>query len=162
MLENIQIFIGHIVSVLLVFHDKYHLSILRKKHILHKSVKVGRFSRFPGNGKVIIKENSYIGINCFIEAHPSGTIVTIGKNCALAHGIQIRTIAYDNLENKSRKKLGNVTIGDNVWIGSNVYIKGGITIGNGAKIGANAVILNDVPEGATAVGIPARNILKVN
>jgi maltose O-acetyltransferase len=155
-LENIQIFIGHIVSVLLVYHDKYHLEKLRKKSDIHKSVRVGRFSRFPGSGKVIIKEGSYIGINCFLEAHPHDTKILIGKNCALAHGIQIRTIGYDSLENQSRKEFGDVIIGDNVWIGSNVYIKGGVRIGNGAKIGANAVVLKDVPDGATAVGIPAR------
>lgn len=51
-------------------------------------------------------------------------------------------------------------IGDNVRIGAGAKILGSIKIGNHARIGANAVVLTDVPEGATAVGVPARIILK--
>jgi serine O-acetyltransferase len=46
-------------------------------------------------------------------------------------------------------------IGDGVFVGAGARILGGITIGNGAQIGANAVVLKDVPDGATAVGVPA-------
>jgi serine O-acetyltransferase len=52
-------------------------------------------------------------------------------------------------------------IGNNVYIGVGAKILGGIRIGDGAKIGANAVVLCDIPDGATAVGIPAK-ILKEN
>jgi serine O-acetyltransferase len=48
------------------------------------------------------------------------------------------------------------TIGDDVTLFPGCRVVGGITIGDGAKIGANAVVLKDVPPGATAVGIPAR------
>ncbi len=48
------------------------------------------------------------------------------------------------------------TIGDRVDIGCGACIIGGVSVGPGAKIGANAVVLADVPEGATAVGVPAR------
>lgn len=47
-------------------------------------------------------------------------------------------------------------IEDNVLIGSGAKILGPVRIGGGAKIGANAVVLHDVPPGATAVGIPAK------
>lgn len=47
------------------------------------------------------------------------------------------------------------TIGSHVLIGCGAKLIGPITIGDGARIGANAVVLNDVPAGATAVGIPA-------
>lgn len=50
-------------------------------------------------------------------------------------------------------------IGDNVIIGCGAAILGKVRIGNNAKIGANAVVLSDVPDNATAVGIPARIIL---
>ncbi len=50
------------------------------------------------------------------------------------------------------------TILDDVIIGAGAKILGGITIGEGSKIGANAVVLNDVPAGRVAVGIPARII----
>lgn len=47
-------------------------------------------------------------------------------------------------------------IGDGVYIGCGVAILGGVTVGAGARVGANAVVLRDVPAGATAVGVPAR------
>ena len=47
-------------------------------------------------------------------------------------------------------------IGDNVRIGAGAKVLGSIRIGNNARIGANAVVLTDVPDGATAVGVPAR------
>lgn len=46
-----------------------------------------------------------------------------------------------------------------VMVGSGAQILGPVTIGQGARIGANAVVLRDVPAGATAVGVPARIIL---
>ena len=45
---------------------------------------------------------------------------------------------------------------DDVELGAYAQILGGVRIGRGAKIGAMSVVLNDVPPGATAVGIPAR------
>jgi serine O-acetyltransferase len=53
------------------------------------------------------------------------------------------------------------TIEDDVEIGSGAKILGPITIGCGAKIGANAVVLCDVPEYATYVGVPARAVDKL-
>jgi serine O-acetyltransferase len=49
-------------------------------------------------------------------------------------------------------------IGDNVELGAYAQVLGGIRIGNDCKIGAMSVVLCDVPDGATAVGIPARII----
>jgi len=51
-------------------------------------------------------------------------------------------------------------IGDNVYIGAGAKVLGGVRIGNNAKIGANAVVLADIPDGATAVGVPARILVK--
>ncbi len=51
-------------------------------------------------------------------------------------------------------------IGSNVQVGTGAKILGKLTIGNGARIGTNAVVLKDVPAGATAVGVPARIIQK--
>jgi serine O-acetyltransferase len=47
-------------------------------------------------------------------------------------------------------------LGDNVFVGAGAKIVGGVRIGNNVKIGANAVVLSDVPDNSTAVGIPAR------
>jgi serine O-acetyltransferase len=48
------------------------------------------------------------------------------------------------------------TIGNGVLIGAGAKILGNITIGTNSRVGANSVVLHDVPEGSTVVGIPAR------
>jgi serine O-acetyltransferase len=55
----------------------------------------------------------------------------------------------------SNKKSGFPRIGNDVVIGAGARILGEITIGDGASIGANAVVLRDVPAGASAMGVPA-------
>lgn len=72
--------------------------------------------------------------------------VKIGARCRIWHQV---TVA------RARGK-GGATIGDDVLIGAGAKILGGIRIGNRAKIGANAVVVEDVPDDATVVGIPAR------
>ena len=57
---------------------------------------------------------------------------------------------------------GIPVIGDNVYIGACATILGGIIIGNNSKIGAGAVVITDVPEGCTAVGVPAKIIKTTN
>ncbi|MDI1360971.1 serine acetyltransferase [Methylotenera sp.] len=75
----------------------------------------------------------------------------IGKNCTLRQGVTIG----------NRKENGPVpVIGDDVDIGAYAQILGDIRVGNHCKIGAMSVVLCDVPDGATAVGNPARIILK--
>lgn len=82
-------------------------------------------------------------------AHPYGVVIMptkVGKNCSIISNVTIGM----------RNEWAFPVIGDNVFIGAGARILGGIHIGNGAKIGANAVVIGDVPEGATVVGIPAR------
>lgn len=50
------------------------------------------------------------------------------------------------------------TIGDNVWIGPNVCIVEDVHIGNNSSVGAGAVVVKDVPDGATVAGVPAKVI----
>lgn len=81
--------------------------------------------------------------------HPNGVVVhpeaVIGPNCVLFQQVTVGTGPLP----------GVPKIGGNVDIGPGAKILGGVTIGDGAVIGANAVVLNDVPAGAVAVGIPA-------
>jgi len=49
-------------------------------------------------------------------------------------------------------------LGDNVFIGAGAKIIGPVRVGSDVKIGANAVVTRDLPDGATAVGVPARVI----
>ena len=89
-----------------------------------------------------------IGPGLYIP-HPVGTVVMakrVGANVSLISGITIGMRATPVFP----------VIGDDVFIGAGARILGGITVGAGASIGANAVVLKDVPPGATAVGVPAR------
>lgn len=53
-----------------------------------------------------------------------------------------------------------VTIGDHVWIGRASHVQKGVTIGRGAVVAAGSVVTSDVPEGALAMGVPARVITR--
>ncbi|MDE3096414.1 MAG: hypothetical protein KGK07_10510 [Chloroflexota bacterium] len=76
----------------------------------------------------------------------------IGRHCQINPWV---TIGLSN-----SKKLGfsveGPTIGDEVRIGTGAKLIGPIAVGDGARIGANAVVIHDVPAGATVVGVPAR------
>lgn len=80
-----------------------------------------------------------------IIIHPNAII---GARCVMRHGVTVG----------ARDKSGPPTVGDDVVIGAYAQILGSIHVGNGARIGAMAVVLRDVPAGATVVGNPARVI----
>jgi len=85
--------------------------------------------------------------------HPNGVVVhpraVVGPNCLLFQQVTLGT--------GGRIPGAPRLMGHNA-IGAGAKILGGVTIGPHAKVGANAVVLCDVPEGATAVGIPAKVI----
>jgi serine O-acetyltransferase len=90
-----------------------------------------------------------IGPGLFIS-HGQGTILSaerIGANLQVHQGV---TIGWDY--RGERRPI----IGDDVFIGAGAKVLGAVTVGDGARIGANAVVVSDVPPGATAVGVPAR------
>ncbi len=82
--------------------------------------------------------------------HPNGIVIhpdaQIGPNCLIFQQVTIGAGPVDGLP----------VIAGHVDIGAGAKIIGGVHIGEHARIGANAVVLEDVPPGATAVGIPAR------
>lgn len=57
-------------------------------------------------------------------------------------------------------RQGAPTIGDNVYIGTGATLVGKIRIGNAAKIAANTLVITNVPEGATVMGVPGRIIMR--
>ncbi len=84
-------------------------------------------------------------------AHTYGTVIMatrIGRNCSIISNVTIGM----------RNEWAFPTIGDDVFIGAGARVLGGIKIGDGARIGANAVAIEDIAAGATAVGVPARAI----
>lgn len=91
----------------------------------------------------------------------------IGKGLSISHfgGIAIngRAVIGDDLDIRQGVTIGNTEkgvpiLGNNIYIGAGAKIIGAIKIGDNVKIGANAVVVKDVPDNCTAVGIPAKII----
>lgn len=108
---------------------------------------IGRF--FTG---IEIHPGATIGHRVFID-HGMGVVIgetaIIGDDCTLYHGVTLGGTSW----NKGKR---HPTLERGVVIGAGAKVLGPITIGKNAKIGSNAVVVKDVPENATAVGIPAR------
>ena len=75
----------------------------------------------------------------------------IGCNCTISQGV---TLGVRNRGNKQ----GAPMLGDNVYVGPGAKVIGAVHIGNNVAIGANAVVVEDIPENAVVVGIPAKVI----
>jgi serine acetyltransferase len=111
-------------------------------------------------------------VNRFVRALQTALYgIEIGKDVSLGPGVCFvhtlgNVIGGDAKIGARVRVLGNVTVGtakddgyptieDDVTIGAGARVLGPVSIGRGAVIGANAVVLTDVPAGATAVGVPA-------
>jgi serine O-acetyltransferase len=99
-------------------------------------------------GRCIIGRNAEFGPG-FVLIHSYGVVINSsvrgGSNVKLEHLV---TIGAERDESP--------VLGDNVFIGAGAKIVGGVRIGSNVKIGANAVVVSDIPDNCTAVGIPAK------
>jgi serine O-acetyltransferase len=100
------------------------------------SAKIGRRLVIEHSGAIVVHGNAVIGDDCTIRQG-----VTIGNR-------------------RRDRPLEAPHIGHRVSIGAGAKILGGVRVGDDAEIGANAVVIQDVPAGALAVGVPARIILR--
>ena len=101
-----------------------------------------------------IHPGATIGRRFFID-HGMGVVIgetaLIGDDVTLYHGVTLGGTSW----NKGKR---HPTLEDHVVVGAGAKVLGPITIHAGGKVGSNAVVVKDVPPGATAVGIPARII----
>ncbi|MFI3205843.1 MAG: serine O-acetyltransferase EpsC [Clostridia bacterium] len=99
-----------------------------------------------------------IGKNLFID-HGMGVVIgettEIGDNCIIYQGVTLGGTGKDHGKR-------HPTLGDNVLIGSGAKVLGPFKVGNNARIAAGAVVLDEVPDDATAVGVPARIVRVAN
>src|SRR6476469_8281619 len=104
-----------------------------------------------------IHPGAVIGRNLFIDHG----FVVIGETAEIGDNVTIYqcvTLGGTNPTNGIGGKR-HPTVRDNVIIGSGAQVIGPITLGNRARVGANAVVTDDVPEGATMIGLKARSTL---
>ncbi len=103
-----------------------------------------------------IHPGATIGENLFID-HGMGVVIgettEIGDNCIIYQGVTLGGTGKDFGKR-------HPTLGDNVLVGAGAKILGPFRVGNNARIAAGAVVLREVPDNATAVGVPAR-IVKI-
>lgn len=91
----------------------------------------------------------YIGHIGGVHINP---LAVLGKNCDIAHRVTIGTSAMG--------RQGAPVLGDEVYVGTGATLVGKIRVGNGAKIAANTLVISNVPEGATVMGVPGRIIMR--
>lgn len=99
-----------------------------------------------------IHPGATIGKNLFID-HGMGVVIgetaIIGDNCTLYQGVTLGGTGKDHGKR-------HPTLGDNVMIGAGAKVLGPFRVGDNSRVAAGAVVLNEVPDNATAVGVPAR------
>jgi serine O-acetyltransferase len=108
-----------------------------------------------------IHPGATIGKNLFID-HGMGVVIgetsIIGDNVTIYHAVTLGGISPSIDSDLQRNEKRHPTIGNDVVIGSGAQIIGPITVGKGARIAANAVVVNDVDDNSTMVGVPAKAI----
>jgi serine O-acetyltransferase len=134
----------------ILFHRLVHWLWVRKWLLL------GRFTSHLGRllTGIEIHPGAKIGRRLFID-HGMGVVIgetaEIGDDVTLYQGV---TLGGTSLHHDKR----HPTLSDGVIVGSGAQILGGFTVGGNARVGANAVVLAEVPAGATVVGIPAKPV----
>ena len=128
---------------------------LYRHHRLFLARMISQFARFMTG--VEIHPGATIGRGLFID-HGSGVVIgetaIIGDNCTIYQGVTLGGTGKDHGKR-------HPTLEDNVLIGSGAKVLGPFTVGANSRIAAGAVVLDEVPPNATAVGVPAR-VVRVN
>ena len=152
-------------EIFLTYSGFHALLFHRICHFLW-NIKLKFLARFIGNlvriiTSIEIHPNAKVGKGFFID-HGAGLV--IGETSVIKNNVTIYQQATlggltPSLDTKSQVDVKrHPTVEDNVIIGSGAQVLGPVLIGKNARIGANAVVLNDVPENMTYVGVPARKL----
>jgi serine O-acetyltransferase len=118
---------------------------------------LGRFISHIGRflTGIEIHPGAKVGRRFFID-HGMGVVIgetaEIGDNVTLYHGVTLGGVTWDKVKR-------HPTLEDNVVVGSGAKVLGPFTVGKGARIGSNSVVVKEVPENATVVGIPGRAVM---
>ncbi len=120
---------------------------------------LGRFISHIGRGLtgIEIHPGATFGRRVFID-HGMGIVIgemaEVGDDCTIYQGV---TLGGTSLQKGIKR---HPTLGNGVIVGAHACVLGGFTVGDGARVGSGAVVTKPVPAGATAVGNPARIIVR--
>ncbi|MDR2428931.1 MAG: serine O-acetyltransferase, partial [Candidatus Margulisbacteria bacterium] len=143
-----------------LYHGLWAVWIHKFLHLLY----VCRLPVIPRLGSQIMRAltgieihpGAKIGNGVFID-HGSGVVIgetaEVGDNCLIYHGVTLGGTS-------TRRVKRHPTVGANTIIGCGAKIIGNIHIGQNCKIGVNAIVLKDVPDNSTVVGMAARVIVQ--
>lgn len=151
------------LEIILTYPGFHALLNYRMAHWLwrHRFYLLGRLVSYFGRivTGIEIHPGATIGRGFFID-HGNGVVIgetaEIGENVTLYHDVTLGGIAPSVDSDAQRNQKRHPTLLDGVIIGSGAQVLGPITVGKDARVGANSVVLRDVPDAATVVGIPAR------
>ncbi|MBR2327873.1 MAG: serine O-acetyltransferase [Clostridia bacterium] len=133
-------------------YRRAHKLYLKKHYFLARWISE-RARRRTG---IEIHPGATIGKGLFID-HGTGVVigetVEIGDNCLIYQGVTLGGTGKD-------KGKRHPTLGNNVMVGSGAKVLGPLYIGDNAKIASGAVVLSNVPANSTAVGVPARVVVR--
>ena len=142
------------LEVILTYPGFHARQIHRLSHTLHNAgLRLpARFISHLGRAVtgIEIHPGAKIGEKFFID-HGMGVVIgettVIGDNCHLFQGVTLGGTS-------TRRAKRHPTLGNNVVVGAGAKVIGAVTVGDQAKIGAGSVVVTNVPENATVVGVP--------
>lgn len=145
-------------------YNGFHALVWHKLTRFLWRLKLHALARFFANiGRILtaieIHPEATIGKRLFID-HGTGVVIgqtaIIKDDVTIYHGVTLGGVG--RASDKCDKR--HPTLENGAMVGSGAQVLGNITIGKNARIGSNSVVTNDVPDGCTAIGIPARVICK--
>lgn len=150
----------NVFEVVLLYSGLHAIIAYRISHLLYLAKLpflprlVSQFAKFLTG--IEIHPGAKIGKGLFID-HGMGVVIgetsVLGDNVTLFQGV---TLGGTGKEKGKR----HPTLGNNIVVGAGAKVLGNINIGDGVMIGANAVVIKDVPEDSTVVGVPGRIVRK--
>jgi acetyltransferase-like isoleucine patch superfamily enzyme len=166
---------GFIAPGAIIHHDRLHLGknvyigggvIIHKRQdggevVLGDRVVINEYTiiEVGKGGSLLIGDGTTIQPRCQFSAYVGhiriGSEVQIAPSCAFYpydHSMEPGRL----MKEQPLRTRGGITIGDDAWIGYGVIVLDGVNIGEGAVIGAGSVVKTNIPDGAIAVGVPAR------